>query len=130
MTTSTLASATVTEGIRIEANASFMPEESDVKNDKFVFGYRITIVNEGDEAARLLTRHWVIIDADGHREEVRGPGVVDKTPRIEPGETFEYTSYSVIATEWGTMEGEYQMTRDDGTTFDARIGRFYLTRKA
>jgi ApaG protein len=84
------------------------------------------ISNEGDQPARLLRRHWLIIDADGHREEVRGPGVVGETPRLEPGKAFKYQSFCPLKTRWGTMEGSYTMQRDDGSTFEASIARFYL----
>ena len=93
---------------------------------KFVFGYRITIRNEGDSTVQLLSRHWHIIDADGEQHEVRGEGVIGHTPVLEPGQEFEYTSFCPLETEWGTMEGEYQMMRDDGWMFEAKIGRFIL----
>jgi ApaG protein len=92
-----------------------------------VFAYRITIANEGTKRARLLSRHWVIINGDGDREDVQGPGVVGKTPNLAPGDDFEYTSFCPLDTEWGTMEGTFQMQREDGSTFDAVVGRFFLT---
>ncbi|MCE9589067.1 MAG: Co2+/Mg2+ efflux protein ApaG [Planctomycetes bacterium] len=129
MPTTALTSDTITQGIRVDAHAFYLPDESDPTIGKYLFGYRISITNEGDAPAQLVSRHWLIIDADGHREEVNGPGVVGKTPRLEPGESFEYTSHCPLGTEWGTMQGEYQMKRDDGTPFEARIGRFFLTRQ-
>lgn len=129
MTTTTLTSATVSHGIRVDATAFYLPDESDPTIGKYVFGYRISLTNEGEQPAELVSRHWRIIDAEGHAEEVRGPGVVGKTPHLEPGESFEYTSYAPLGTDWGTMEGEYTMKRDDGTTFEARVGRFFLTRQ-
>ena len=91
-----------------------------------VFRYTIIIANEGDVPAQLVSRHWIIIDANGHREEVKGPGVVGETPRLEPGKSFKYQSFCQLKTSWGTMEGTYQMKRDDGDTFDVNIQRFYL----
>jgi ApaG protein len=125
MPTPTLSDAT-TQGIRIGATAYFLPEESDETDRKFVFGYTIVIANEGDSAAQLLSREWIIIDANGQREEVRGPGVVGQTPRLDPGQAFKYQSFCPLRTRWGTMEGTYRMRRDNGEEFDAKIDRFYL----
>lgn len=119
-------SDTTTHGVRVGATGYFLPEESDPDARRYVFGYTIVIVNTGQEPAKLLSRHWVIIDANGEREEVRGPGVVGEQPRLEAGEAFKYQSFCPLRTRWGTMEGSYQMTRDDGTEFDVEIGRFYL----
>lgn len=125
-----LFSDTVTDGIRVRAFASYLRDQSNPHEDKFVFAYRITIANEGTTHARLLSRHWVIINGNGDREDVEGPGVVGKTPNLAPGDVFEYTSFCPLDTEWGTMEGTYRMQREDGTTFDAAIGRFYLAMSA
>lgn len=119
-------SEVVTEGIRVGAAALYLPQESDPDEDRYAFGYTIVISNEGDSPAQLLARHWLIIDANGRREDVRGPGVVGETPRLEPGQAFKYQSFCPLHTGWGTMEGSYTMRRDDGQTFDANIGRFYL----
>jgi ApaG protein len=119
-------SEAVTDGIRVTAAAFYMPDESDPEARQFRFGYRITISNEGAAAATLVSRHWVIIDADGTREEVEGPGVIGQTPRLEPGQGFKYTSYCPLKTPWGTMEGTYKFERDGGEEFEANIGRFYL----
>ena len=116
----------MTEGIRIGATAYYLPEESDPDDRKFLFGYTIVIVNRGDSPAKLISRRWTIIDALGRREEVEGPGVVGQTPRLEPGQAFKYQSFCPLKTQWGTMEGSYRFQRDDGTEFDASIGRFYL----
>ena len=123
-------SDTVTEGVRVGAAAFFLPDQSEPEAHKYLFGYTIVIANQGDSPVQLLSRHWVIIDADGRREEVQGPGVIGQTPRLEPGQAFKYQSFCPLRTRWGTMEGTYQMRRDDGQTFDARIGRFYLTMSA
>lgn len=116
----------LTHGIRIGVTAFYLPEESDPDEGSYLFGYRIVITNEGDEPATLLSRHWVIIDGDGGREDVRGPGVVGQQPRLEPGQTFAYTSFCPLSTIWGTMEGEFRMQRDNGDHFDAPIARFFL----
>jgi ApaG protein len=116
----------VTQGIRIGATGFFVPDESNPQEDNYVFGYRIIIKNQGDTAATLLSRYWLIIDADGEKREVRGEGVVGQKPRLEPDQGFKYTSLCPLATSWGTMEGYFQMQRDDGTIFNANIKRFYL----
>ncbi len=122
-------SETVTHGIRVGAAAFFLPEESDADERQFLFGYNIVIVNTSDAPVQLLSRHWVIIDARGHREEVRGPGVVGQTPRLMPGQAFKYQSYCPLKTDWGTMEGSYTFQRDDGERFEVAIGRFYLVKE-
>ena len=119
-------SETVTQGIRVGASAFYLPQESDPDEKRYAFGYTVVISNEGNAPAQLLRRHWVIIDSEGHREEVRGPGVVGETPRLEPGQAFKYQSFCPLRTSWGTMEGSYLMQRDDGQSFEAQIGRFYL----
>ena len=119
-------SDTVTEGVRVGATAFYLPDQSEPENRKYLFGYTIVVSNEGDAPAQLVSRHWIIIDADGRREEVQGPGVVGQTPRLEPGQAFKYQSFCPIGTPWGTMEGSYTMQRDDGRAFEAKVGRFYL----
>ncbi len=120
-------SDTITDGVRVGATAYFLPDESDPDEKKFLYGYTIVIKNDTDVPVRLVSRAWTIIDGNGKREEVRGPGVVGQTPRLEPGEAFKYQSYCPLKTPWGTMEGEYDMKRDDGTTFKVKVARFYLT---
>jgi ApaG protein len=120
-------SDTVTQGVRVGATAYFLPEESDPDDRKFLFGYTIVIRNDGDQPVQLVSRYWRIIDSNGREEEVRGPGVVGQTPRLEPGQSFKYQSFCPLKTPWGTMEGEYEMRRADGSTIQAKIGRFYLT---
>ena len=119
-------SVTVTQGIRIEVTPRYMAADSDVKAGKYVFAYQVTITNESDRRAKLLKRHWVIVDADGRKREVKGDGVVGATPDLGPGETHEYASFVPMNTPWGTMEGSYQMIREDGETFDAMVARFFL----
>ena len=119
-------SDTVTQGIRVQAQAQFLPSESDSERRHYVWAYRIVITNEGTSRARLKSRHWIILDADNRREDVRGGGVVGKTPSLAPGERFEYTSGCPLRTRWGTMEGSYTFEREDGSTFEVAIGRFFL----
>lgn len=119
-------SDTTTDGIRVIAEAHFLPEESDPEQHQFVYAYRIRIKNEGQRKARLQSRHWIILDADNHREDVRGPGVVGKHPDLKPGDEFEYSSGCQLRTKWGTMEGSYHFEREDGAAFPVAIGRFFL----
>jgi ApaG protein len=119
-------SETITRGIKIEVFPEFIPEQSSPEENKYTFAYQVVITNEGESWAKLVSRHWIIIDADGNRDEVEGPGVVGYTPELSPGESFEYTSFCTIDTNWGTMEGSYKMIREDDSTFDAEIKRFYL----
>ncbi len=120
------ASARAGHGIRVTAVPAFAPEHSDPDGGRHVFTYTITIANDGDAPAKLLSRHWVIIDADGKRDDVRGPGVVGKNPRLEPGGSFQYDSFCPLTTRWGTMEGTFHMRRDDGAEFDVDVARFVL----
>jgi len=119
-------SDTTTEGIRIHAAAEFLPQESEPHNKRYVFGYKITMTNVDAPAAKLVSRHWVIVDSEGRREEVRGRGVVGEYPKLAPGESYSYMSYCPIATTWGTMEGSYTFERDDGTRVQVAVGRFFL----
>ena len=116
----------VTNGVRVRAAACYMEEESDPSMHKFLFGYRIRFDNEGEKTVQLLSRHWVIVDAQGRREEVRGAGVVGEQPTLEPGESYEYTSGCPLKTEWGTMEGTYLFRVDDEDQFEVNVGRFFL----
>ena len=91
-----------------------------------MFSYRVVLTNEGTETAKLISRRWLIADADNDCREVKGPGVVGMTPELEPGGRFEYSSHCPLATEWGTMEGGYLMQRSTGEEFEASVGRFML----
>jgi ApaG protein len=113
--------------ITVTPKAHFLPEHSDAGKNQFVFGYTIEIRNTGTIAAQLLSRHWVITDADGDVHEVKGDGVVGEQPILKPGEAFEYQSGSQLSTEVGTMQGTYTMLAEDGTRFDAPIPRFTLS---
>ncbi|MGH8220156.1 MAG: Co2+/Mg2+ efflux protein ApaG [Steroidobacteraceae bacterium] len=112
--------------IRVDVQTTFMPGESDPGRAKYVFAYTITIRNEGANPARLLTRHWIITDANGRVQEVRGDGVVGEQPYLKPGQGFRYTSGAMIETPVGVMQGSYQMVADDGRKFDAPIAPFRL----
>ena len=120
------ASDHVTEGIRVRAAAQYLSHESDPDARNYVYVYRIVISNEGTERAKLLARHWIILDAHGNRHDVKGPGVVGEFPDLAPGESFEYMSGCPLETEWGTMEGTYTMERENGDRFLAEVGRFFL----
>ena len=113
--------------IRVTANAFYLPEQSDEDNDQYVFAYTVRITNVGQVAAQLLTRHWVITDADNKTQEVRGVGVVGEQPTLKPGDSFEYTSGSSLETMMGTMRGVYHLVAEDGTKFDAVIPEFTLS---
>jgi ApaG protein len=119
-------STAVTNGIMVTVRSQYIPERSSVSGRQYAFAYTVTIANQGDTTARLESRHWIITDAVGRVEEVRGPGVVGMQPRLRPGESFEYTSWCVLATPSGEMRGTYQMITDDGGQFDADIAPFHL----
>ena len=119
-------STAVTEGIRITVSTQYVPSQSSPTEKRYVFAYTVKIANEGTETAQLQSRHWVITDANGKVEEVRGPGVVGKKPVLRPGESFEYTSGCVLETPRGEMHGTYQMHYPDGRQFDAVIAPFRL----
>ena len=112
---------------KVEVATRYMEDDSNPEADRFVFAYTITILNEGELPATLLTRHWVITHGNGKQQEVRGDGVVGEQPRIKPGEGYQYTSGTVLETPMGTMGGTYQMVTDDGDEFDAFIPEFLLS---
>lgn len=113
--------------IDIQAAARYLADQSDPDDDRFVFAYTIRLQNRGEQAAQLISRHWVITDGNGKVEEVKGDGVVGKQPVLEPGQSFEYSSGAVIETAVGSMRGSYQMQAEDGTHFDASIPTFTLS---
>lgn len=113
--------------IEVKTRTLYIPDQSDPNTDRYVFAYTITMTNKGNVAAQLVSRHWVITDAANKVQEVRGKGVVGEQPHLRPGESFEYTSGSAIATPVGTMKGSYQMIADDGTQFDTPIPEFTLS---
>lgn len=112
--------------IHVESSAEFIADQSEPDEGRFVFAYQIRIENQGDVPAKLISRHWLITDAEGRVQEVRGVGVIGEQPLIAPGESFEYTSGCSIATPVGTMRGAYLMAADDGTDFEADIPEFML----
>jgi ApaG protein len=113
--------------IDVAAATQYLAEQSDEAAGRFVFAYTITLRNTGSVAAQLISRHWIITDAQGQVQEVRGLGVVGAQPLLEPGQSFEYTSGAAIATAVGTMKGAYQMMAADGTRFEAPIPEFTLS---
>ena len=119
-------SEATTRGIRIRVQSAYIPDRSQPDQQQWFFAYNVRISNEGTETAQLLSRHWIITDADGRVEEVRGPGVVGEQPVLEPGESFEYTSGCPLRTAFGTMHGTYQMVTHGGERFDAEIAAFSL----
>lgn len=112
--------------IDVHVKPQYLPGQSAPLEEVYGFAYTITISNTGELPAQLISRHWVIVDADGQREEVRGLGVVGHQPLLQPGEAFEYTSGCRLRTPTGTMEGHYHFVREDGTPFSVPIPRFLL----
>jgi ApaG protein len=122
----TTTSEAVTRGIRVSVRARFSDQNSDPKGRQWVFLYTITISNESGARVQLLDRHWIITDANGEIEEVKGPGVVGKQPVLDPGQSFEYTSACPLKTPFGSMHGSYRMLGLGSETFDAEIAGFAL----
>ena len=116
----------VTESVLVKVVSVFIPERSRQEDGQFFFAYQVTIENQGDQAVKLLARHWTILDANDEREDVRGPGVVGEQPLLKPGESFQYTSACVLKTSHGQMYGTYQMLRAGGHLFDAVVAPFEL----
>lgn len=112
--------------ISVAVRPEYLPEQSDPAAGRYVFAYTITIRNTGSIAAQLISRHWIITDAESQIQEVKGLGVVGHQPLLKPGESFEYTSGCAVATPVGTMRGTYQMVAEDGTQFEAIIPEFTL----
>jgi ApaG protein len=121
-----LGSVTLTDGVRVAVAPEYLPEQSSPELGQFVFGYRVRITNESARSVRLISRRWLIVDADGDRKEVEGEGVVGEQPELAPGESYMYSSFCPLETSWGTMEGQYIMRDGEGAEFAVRIGRFYL----
>jgi ApaG protein len=113
--------------IDIQVQTQYLTDQSDPASNRYVFAYTITVLNSGNVPAQLISRHWVITDADDAVQEVRGLGVVGHQPLLEPGQNFEYTSGCVLATPVGTMKGSYHMTAEDGVQFEAPIPEFVLS---
>ena len=113
--------------ITVNASPQFIADQSDAAVDRYVFAYTITLENSGTVPAQLISRHWVITDANSRIQEVRGLGVIGQQPLLQPGESFEYTSGCQLDTAVGTMRGSFQMTAEDGTQFEAEIAEFTLS---
>jgi ApaG protein len=120
-------SVTAKHQIQIDVRTVYLPSQSAPEVNRYVFAYTITITNAGSVPARLVTRHWIITDANEQTREVRGEGVVGEQPYLLPGTSFQYTSGTILETPVGTMRGSYQMIADDGTQFDAEIPVFTLS---
>src|SRR5436309_1512499 len=118
-------SVAVTQGIRVTVKSRFLPEQS--SGGRWAFAYTVRIENLGQVAAQLKSRHWIITDGNGKRDEVKGDGVVGNQPTLKPGEKFEYTSGAILQTPHGSMHGTYRMVCEDGRQFDAQIAPFSLT---
>src|SRR6187401_661233 len=116
-----------THEITVTTRTTYIPEQSDPDGGRHVFAYTITLKNTGTVTAQLISRHWIITDANNQVQEVRGLGVVGEQPKLAPEQTFEYTSGTAIATPVGTMRGTYQMVGDDGSEFEAPIPEFTLS---
>jgi ApaG protein len=119
-------SEALTGGIRVLVRSQYVPERSRPELGEFFFAYTILIENRSRERVQLISRHWIITDAEGRQEEVRGPGVVGEQPVLDPGESFQYTSACPLRTPFGSMRGTYQMVRADGSRFEAEIASFRL----
>jgi ApaG protein len=122
-------SVAVTRGVRVEVESEYVPDRSDPERGSYFFAYHVKITNEGNETVQLVSRHWIITNAEGRTEEVRGPGVVGEQPKLEPGEAFEYSSFCPLNTPMGTMHGTYQMVTETGARFDAAIAPFTLAQE-
>jgi ApaG protein len=115
-----------TFNIGIDVATNYIDDQSEPESDRYVFAYTITISNNGELPARLISRHWVITDANGKVQEVTGDGVVGEQPHLNPGEVFRYSSGAVLETPVGAMQGLYRMEADNGVNFDAPIAPFTL----
>ena len=116
-----------TNGIRIQAQSTYLQDHSEPKNKQWFFAYTIDIYNESESTVQLLSRHWIITDSEGEVLEVRGEGVVGEQPVIPPGDSYQYTSFCPLGTSFGTMHGTYQMVTSRGEKFDAVIPPFSLS---
>lgn len=115
-----------TRGIRVQVESEYLAERSDPRSSTYYFAYHVRISNVGSDTAQLVSRHWIITDENGHVEQVKGPGVVGEFPVLEPGDSFEYTSFCPLTTAFGSMHGSYTMRTRSGGTFEAEIAPFTL----
>ena len=120
-------SEAVTKGVRVEVTSRYVAERSAPEEGEWFFAYTVRITNEGSDTVQLISRHWIITDAEGRRQDVKGPGVVGEQPTLRPGESFEYTSACPLGTSIGAMQGTYQMVTSRGERFDATIAPFTLS---
>jgi ApaG protein len=120
-------SEAITRGVEVRVESRYVPEQSNPDRGGWLFAYTVRIANKGGQTVQLISRHWIITDANGETEEVRGPGVIGAQPVLRPGESFEYTSACPLGTAFGTMHGTYQMVTDSGEQFDAEIAAFSLS---
>jgi ApaG protein len=116
----------VTRGIRVEVLSRYAAQNSHPQNGEWIFEYTVRITNQGDDTVQLISRHWIITDAAGHTQEVKGPGVVGHQPVLPPGESFKYSSWCPLETPVGMMHGTYQMVTAGGDQFDIEIAPFGL----
>jgi len=119
-------SDTTTRGIRVQVRSTYLPEQSAPDEEQYFFAYHVRISNAGEETTQLVSREWIITDAEGQVERVKGPGVIGEQPVLEPGASFEYSSFCPLGTAVGSMQGSYQMRTADGEQFDAVIAPFTL----
>ena len=119
-------SDTTTRGIRIHVESTYLSDRSSPRDSQYLFAYQVRISNVGVETAQLVSREWIITSAEGDVERVKGPGVVGEQPVLQPGGSFEYTSYCPLKTAVGSMQGSYQMVTADGERFEAEIAPFTL----
>jgi ApaG protein len=119
-------SDTTTRGIRIQVRSQFLPERSSPRDGSYQFQYRVRISNVGSDTAKLISREWIVTNAEGEVETYQGPGVVGEQPVLPPGGSFEYTSFCPLKTPVGSMQGSYQMVTEAGERFDAVIAPFTL----
>jgi len=122
-------STAVTRGVRVDVESEYSEERSNPEKGIYFFVYHVVISNVGEETVRLISRHWIITNADGKKEEVRGPGVVGEQPTLKAGESFEYSSFCPLNTPFGMMHGTYQMVTQGGEEFDAMIAPFTLSQE-
>lgn len=120
-------SKAVTRGVRVEVESTYVAERSRPDDGEWFFAYTVRVTNDAERTVQLVSRHWIITDANGREQEVRGPGVVGEQPVLQPGESFEYTSGCPLTTPVGVMRGSYQMVQPGGAGFDAEIAPFTLS---
>jgi len=123
----TASSQASTRGLKVRVESRYVEDQSTPSEQNWVFAYLVTIINDGDIPTQLIARRWVITNADGQTQTVEGPGVIGEQPRLEPGESFSYTSGCPLGTSIGSMHGAFIMRDDDGTSWEAEVGVFTLS---